>query len=245
MNERPDSTQRFADRAEAYAAYRPSYPEEAIDAVLEGLGDPSSLEIADVGAGTGISARLFAERGAHVIAIEPNEAMRSAAVDHPRVDWEAASADHTGLRDRSVDLVVACQAFHWFATPAVMSEMRRIARRRAAMLQYERDERDPFTKAYGEVVRAYALDDTETMRMHAIAAFTRFPGARVTRSAFTSSQSLRLEGVLGRAASSSYLLNEGPEAEALARDLETIFERFESGGSVELAIVTFVLIADW
>jgi SAM-dependent methyltransferase len=239
------STERFGDRATAYANYRPSYPDEAIDAVLAGLGDPNTIDVADIGAGTGISARLFAERGAHVIAIEPNADMREAAADHPRVDWESGTADQTGLPDASVDVAVACQAFHWFANPFAMSEMRRIAERRAAMLQYERDERDPFTKAYGNVVRAHAKDDTEAMRLHALATFAHFPKASVTRSAFTARQELDLDGVLGRAASSSYLPNSGPEAVALQRDLRAIFERFERAGKVELATVTFVLVADW
>jgi SAM-dependent methyltransferase len=239
------STHRFADRAEAYAAFRPGYPDEAIDAVLAGLGDPTTLEIADVGAGTGISSRLFASRGARVLAIEPNAEMREAAVDHPNVEWQDGSADATGLPDAAVDLVVACQAFHWFANPFVMSEFRRIARERAAIMQYERDEREPFTKAYGDVVRAHARDETETVRMQALATFGHFPKARVKRSAFTSQQSLDLEGVFGRAASSSYLPNAGPEAVSLRRDLRTIFEGHEQAGKVEFAMVTFVLTADY
>ena len=39
-------------------------------------GEPSRLVAADVGAGTGISARMAAERGPRVIAIEPNAAVR-------------------------------------------------------------------------------------------------------------------------------------------------------------------------
>jgi len=239
------STERFGDRAQAYAAHRPAYPDEAIDAVLEGLGDPATIEIADIGAGTGISSRLFAVRGARVIAIEPNAGMRQASTDHPRVDWGSGTADRTGLPDRSVDVAVACQAFHWFATPLAMGEMRRISRRRAAILQYERDERDPFTRAHGDVVRAYARDDTESIRMHALATFSNFPNASVSRSAFSGSHKLDLAGLLGRAASSSYLPNTGSEAEALQRDLKTLFEAFERDGKVELAMVTFVLIADW
>src|SRR5579862_5149280 len=160
-------TSRFSTRAQAYAAFRPSYPGGAIDAALDGLGEPRMLTIADVGAGTGISARLFAERGVTVIAIEPNARMREAAEQHPRVSWHDGTAERTNLPSDSVDAVVACQAFHWFVPNEAFGEFRRIARRRAAILQYERDERDPFTKAYGDVVRAYATDDTELLRQRA------------------------------------------------------------------------------
>ena len=244
MSDDRESTRRFGSRAQAYAAFRPAYPSEAVDAVLAGLGDPRALQIADVGAGTGISSRLFAERGALVVAVEPNAAMRQAAHPHPRVAWRDATADATGLAANSVDLAVACQAFHWFATARAMEELARIARRRVAVLQYERDERHAFTKAYGEVVRAYARDDTEALRMEALGAFDRFPNARVARSAHPSRHQLDLAGVLGRAASSSYLPNEGPQADALRRDLGEVFNRHQRDGTVDIAMLTFALVAD-
>ncbi len=238
------SLTRFSGRAKAYARCRPQYPPEAIDAALDGLGDPSTLAIADVGAGTGISSRLFADRGARVIALEPNAEMRAAAEPHARVEWREGTADRSGLSDRSVDLAVACQAFHWFATPQVMHEFRRIARR-AAMLQYERDERHAFTKAYGEIVRAYAQDDTEALRLRALETFAAFPDARVMRSTFTSRQPLDAQGVIGRAASSSYLPQSGAEAAALHAELHRAFERHRGADGVELATITFVLVADF
>lgn len=239
------STHRFGSRANAYAAFRPSYPDGAIDAALEGLGDPWALTIADVGAGTGISARLFAQRGATVAAIEPNARMRAAAEPHSRIQWLDGTAERTGLATASVDAIVVCQAFHWFATAQTMHEFRRVARRRAALLQYERDEGDAFTKAYGDVVRAYATDDTERLREIALNVFGGFPNARIRRSAHRSSQALDREGLLGRASSSSYLPASGPHARQLRADLHALFERFERGNRVELAMVTFVLVADW
>jgi len=240
-----NSTSRFGPKAKAYAAFRPSYPRGAIDAVLEGLGPVSALTIADIGAGTGISARLFAERGASVIAVEPNAQMRSAAEPHPRVQWRDGTGERTGLPDSSVDLAVACQAFHWFATPAALAELARIARRRAAILQYERDERDAFTAAYGEIVRAYATDDTEALRAAALEVFARFPGARVHRSEHPSVQRLDRESLLGRASSASYLPASGPAAARLRADLRALFDRFERDGNVALAMVTYAIVADW
>lgn len=240
-----DSTRRFGSRARIYAAFRPSYPRGAIDCALGGLGDPRALTIADIGAGTGISARLLAERGVAVIAIEPNAQMRASAEPHPRVSWREGTAQRTGLQTASVDAVVACQAFHWFATTEAMLEFRRIARRRAVLLQYERDERDSFTKAYGEVVRSYATDDTEALRTQALRIFANFPSARVSRSAHSSTQRLDREALIGRAASSSYLPQSGPQARRLRRDLLALFDKFENRGAVEMNTVTYALVADW
>lgn len=238
-------TERFSSRATAYAAFRPSYPSSAIDAALYGLGDPQRLTIADVGAGTGISARLFADRGAKVIAIEPNAKMRGAAEAHDRVTWRDGTGEATGLPDASVDAIVACQAFHWFATHEALREFRRVARQRAAVLQYERDERDEFTRAYGDIVRAYATDDTEGLRRRALEFFGAFPNARRSSSEHPSRQQLDVETLVGRALSSSYLPSSGPESERLQTELRALFDRYQRDGRVHLVMVTYAFVADW
>lgn len=240
-----NSTSRFGTKAKAYAAFRPSYPSSAIDAVLQGLGPPRELTIADIGAGTGISARLFAQRGARVIAIEPNAKMRDAAEPHERVEWRDGTGERTQLDDCSVDVAVACQAFHWFATAEALAELRRIARRRVAILQYERDERDAFTRAYGELVRAYATDDTEALRAAALEVFAGFPNARVHRSEHPSVQRLDGDSLLGRASSASYLPSSGPAADRMRNELAGLFDRHERSGYVELAMTTYAIVADW
>jgi ubiquinone/menaquinone biosynthesis C-methylase UbiE len=117
---------RFSDRAVDYAKYRPIYPTEAIDKIVEGLGELSQLVVADIGAGTGISSRLLADRKIRVIAIEPNLEMRQAALSHPLVEFQEGMAGKTNLADLSVDLVTCFQSFHWFDPESTLLEFRRI-----------------------------------------------------------------------------------------------------------------------
>jgi SAM-dependent methyltransferase len=238
-------TERFSDRAEAYAAHRPSYPDGAIDAVFNGLGDPHALVVADIGAGTGISSRLLAACSARVIAVEPNAKMRAAAGLEVRTEWHDGTGEATGLPSQSVDIATAFQSFHCFATAAGMAEMRRIARRRAALVQYERDAADPFAAAYGAIVEYYALDETEDRRAAGMRLFAAFPEARVTRSEFPFHQKLDLDGLLGRAASSSYLPQSGDAHKAMQAEIRDAFVRFEKQGQVSFAMTTFVIIADF
>src|SRR5205814_3482627 len=141
---------------EDYRRYRPDYPAAAIETALEGLGDPARLLIADVGAGTGISSRLLAARGARVIAIEPNTEMRAAAEPHPRITWRAGTGEATGLEAASVDLVMCAQAFHWFRADEALAEFHRVIRPggRLALMWNNRDRRDEPTPGLIEAIHA-------------------------------------------------------------------------------------------
>jgi SAM-dependent methyltransferase len=235
---------RFSERARAYAVHRPGYPRAAIDALLRGLGREDELIVADVGAGTGISANLLAERVATVVAIEPNAAMRERAESRPNVHWEDGTAEALPLPDKSVDVAAAFQAFHWFDAERAFAEFSRVARRRVALLQYERDETQPFSAAYAVIVRRYAVDDTEALRMRTLDVFSALAGTALRRAVVPFKQRLTLEGVIGRVDSSSYLPHEGEAAGALRREMRDLFDRFRRGGTVDMAMNVHVLAAD-
>ena len=240
-------TQRFTKRAQDYAAARPSYPDAALDALFAGLGDPRELTVADLGAGTGISSRLLAERGAQVIAVEPNAKMREAAQPHPNVSWCAGTAEATGLDEASIDLVTAFQAFHWFDHADALREMLRILRPagRAAVIYNERDDGDPFTAAYGDLVRRYALDETEARRAHGLDVFQSFRAWHTQRlSEVPNAQFLDTEGVVARARSSSYLPQTGPLADELHAALRALAATYAVDGLVALRMKTIVVTGD-
>jgi len=240
------SSERFTQHAGAYAAARPSYPDSSIDVLFEGLGDPARLVVADVGAGTGISSRAIAARGPRVAAIEPNAAMREAAAPDARVQWIDGTAEATTLAAASVDVVAAFQAWHWVDHPAAVAEARRIVRPggRLAAVYNERDERDPFTAAYGTIVRRYALEPTEQQRAEARARFAAVAPERTQRFDFVNVQELERAGLHQRAESTSYLPRTGPAAQALHAEIDDLYSAWERDGRIAMHLVTQVLRID-
>jgi SAM-dependent methyltransferase len=237
--------ERFTGRANDYVAGRPSYPDACFALLFEGLGNAAKIRVVDLGAGTGISSRLLAAHGAEVIAVEPNAAMRDGAAPAPNVTWVARTAEDTGLPGASADLVTAFQAFHWFDTEAAIGEMRRLLRPggRAALVYNERDERDAFTAAYGDIVRRHATDRTESRRGYGRTAFEESPvWSRVRVTEFDNQQILDRAGVHARALSTSYLPNAGPAADALHAEIDALFDRYARDGSATMHLKTIVTL---
>ncbi len=247
-----EPTRRFSDRVGDYVKYRPTYPHAAAEAVLAGLGPPEGRTVADVGAGTGIFARVLASTGARVIGIEPNAKMRAAAESDAggaglRIEWRGGTAERTGLEDGSVDVVACAQAFHWFRADEALAEFARVLRPRgrAALVWNDRDVRDALSAGYSRLIdeasggHAAANDHT---RPGALFASKLFEGTRELT--FGHAQSLDLEGLIGRATSASYIPKHGPKLDALKVGLTSLFDRYEQGGRVELVYVTRVFVAE-
>ena len=143
--------QSFGTVAERYDRFRPTYP---ADAVLWALGE-RPLRVADIGAGTGILSRLLLRLGHDVIAIEPDDRMRARLVQvSSGVIAVAGTAEEIPLLDRSVDAVVAGQAYHWFDTNRAHPEIARVLRPGGvfAALWNDADLRVPWTVQLVEII---------------------------------------------------------------------------------------------
>ena len=240
-----DSTTRFSKRAEDYARYRPSYPTQAIAAILDGFTKP---RVADLGAGTGISSVLLADAGAHVFAVEPNAAMRSSIPSRPDIVVVDGTAEATTLPDHSVDVVTAFQAYHWFNPDLVLAEAERIGRRdvRFAAVWNERDETDAFMLAYSDIIRRYMADDTETARRASAVDndLRRHGWSNVRVLEFRHEKPVDWEGLIGRTRSASYLPREGPAYESMAAELRALYDRAGELGGVRFVLQTSVHLAE-
>jgi SAM-dependent methyltransferase len=240
-------TGRFSDRARDYRLHRPDYPAAALDAILEGLGDPARLIAADVGAGTGISARQLAARGVRVLAVEPNAPMRAAAEPHERVEWRDGTAEGTGLAEESVHLVLCAQAFHWFRVPESLAEFHRVLKPEGllALMWNTRDPADPVTRGYTAALHAVQGEHpAERLPFDpgALAASGRFTAPRALR--FSHGQVLDLEGLIGRATSASYVPRDGESFVQLRERLVALWERErDAAGAITMRYVTEVFLA--
>jgi SAM-dependent methyltransferase len=237
---------RFSDRAADYVKYRPSYPAAVIDTILDGL-DTATIVAADIGAGTGISTRLLAQRGVRVFAIEPNAAMRDAATPHPLVEFRDGKAEATGIENASVDLVTCFQAFHWFDPTPTLLEFRRILKStgRLALVWNNRDKEDAFTNEYSKLIVAGSTDRATHERSESaqpLLISPHFTNVRLTT--FTNHQELDLAGLIGRVRSNSYT-PKGALLDRLILDLEKLHDRFQNDdGFVYLKYSTSLHLAE-
>jgi SAM-dependent methyltransferase len=242
-----NTVERFNDRAADYVRYRPTYPAEAVHAILDGLRPTDRLLAVDVGAGTGISARLLGDRGLRVVALEPGEAMRKAAAPHPRVAWMAGKAEATGLRAEVADLVLCAQAFHWFRPADALIEFARILKPggRLAIMWNRRSMTDPLTAGYRQAIVDVG-GDAEVERMAFDPGVISGSGlySSVERKRFPNNQRLDLDGLIGRARSASYVPKTGAEGERLLDLLRALHaQHADASGFVTLTYETEIFLS--
>jgi SAM-dependent methyltransferase len=248
----------FSERGEDYEKYRPIHPASAIDMILSGL-NPMQLMAADIGAGTGIGARLLADRDVQVMAIEPNADMRMSATPHERVEFLAGTAEEIPLDTASVDLVASFQAFHWFDFTKSLQEFRRILKPsgRLALVWSLWDQTDAVSKEYSRLIFE-ASKDLERQAQSSMQAKTwlkklRYqlfwqglwlPGfVNFQRHEFRFKQQLDLIGLIGLARSQGFIPAGGAALNKLVSELTEFHQRFCNEGQVQLTYCTRLYVA--
>jgi SAM-dependent methyltransferase len=128
--------------ADVYDRYRPAPPPELLEILMVVAQVKRPRLVVDLGAGTGLSTRVWAERADEVIGVEANARMverARLATSAPKVHYVEALATETGLAEGSADLVTCAQAFHWMEPAPVLAEAARILRRGGVFAAYDYD----------------------------------------------------------------------------------------------------------
>lgn len=238
-----NTIERFSDRVENYVKYRPDYPREILEIFRDEMNLTEDSVIADIGSGTGISARIFLENGNKVFGVEPNAAMRHAAEeflsDFPRFQSVDGTAENTNLLDSSVDFVIAAQAFHWFDAQATRREIERILRQNGfvALIWNERQlATNEFLRDYENFLIKYA-NDYEKVRHDNLNEnkLKDFFQKDFRRKTFLNGQTLDFAGLKGRMLSSSYMPSEADARFApMIAELERLFENHAESGKIQI-----------
>lgn len=247
-------TERFSDRVANYVRYRPDYSHALRDWLHDALGVTAAWRVADIGAGTGISSKLLLDAGHAVTAVEPNAAMRDAAIawlgSNSRFHAVDGRADATGLPDASVDLVTVAQAFHWFDPATVRTEFRRILHPRGLAAIWWNSRRlagTHFLEGYEALLQHYGTDYTEVAERHTDDnTMSAWFGAGLRGIArFEHHQRLDFDGLRGRLLSSSYAPKAGqPNHEPMMQALRELFDATAVDGKISIDYDTRVFAGE-
>ncbi|HTV32157.1 MAG TPA: class I SAM-dependent methyltransferase [Methylocella sp.] len=161
INIHPAAACGFERSASSYVTGRPDYPFEAIGWLRDDLHLAPGKAVLDLGAGTGKFIPSLAATGASIIAVEPVAAMRSELLgQHPGITVRGGTAQTIPLEAEAVDAVTCAQAFHWFATPQALAEIRRVLRPKGilGLIWNKRDESVKWVAALSDVMRPYEGD---------------------------------------------------------------------------------------
>ncbi len=151
MNDEQPLRLSFGPVAEAFDRGRPAYSAQTASWLIG--SDP--LDVLELGAGTGkLTAELVAQ-GHRVLATDPDEGMLDVlARNVPGARTAQVSAEKLPFGDRSFDVVVVAQAFHWFDSAHALPEIARVLRTggHLALVWHERDTRIPWVRRFGAVI---------------------------------------------------------------------------------------------
>lgn len=238
-----NSTERFSNRVDNYVKYRPGYPPEVLRLFKDEMNLQTSSVVADIGSGTGISAKIFLENGNAVLGVEPNAAMRTASQkfleDFPNFKAVEGTSENTTLENASVDFVIAAQAFHWFKPAETRAEFKRILKPGGyvVLIWNERHlDSTEFMREYEDFLNKFATDYNvvrhENVSKQIIGDFFQTQFRQAT---YHTLQTFDYAGLEGRLLSSSYTPTaENPLYEPMLKELKRLFTKHEKGGKISI-----------
>ena len=114
-------SQSFNTIASQYSRYRPGYPQELIDLIMDRAGVSAESRILEIGSGPGTATIQFAKRNSAILCVEPGEQLIETAkknlASYPNIrfinsrfeDW----IPETNAFDFDFDFVFSASAWHW------------------------------------------------------------------------------------------------------------------------------------
>lgn len=116
----------FSNQSQNYARYRPTYPSELFDYLLQWV--PARDRAWDCATGNGQAAQVLATHFKEVDATDLSSAQLSNAIRKENIHYRESTAEHTPFADSSFDLITVATAYHWFNWKEFRTEVMRVAK---------------------------------------------------------------------------------------------------------------------
>ena len=108
--------ERFSGFADVYDQYRPAPPAILGELLTQLAQAPFPQLVVDLGCGTGLSTRYWADKAQTVIGIDPTDDMRrqaEAATTAKNISYRQGFSHQTALLAACAQIVTCSQALHW------------------------------------------------------------------------------------------------------------------------------------
>jgi ubiquinone/menaquinone biosynthesis C-methylase UbiE len=119
----------FSTQSADYSKFRPVYPKELIDFLVQNCRAHQAAW--DCATGNGQVALMLEKHFYEVIATDASEQQIKAATLHDKVTYKVATAENSGLPENYFDLITVAQAAHWFQLNNFFDEVKRVAKKGA------------------------------------------------------------------------------------------------------------------
>jgi ubiquinone/menaquinone biosynthesis C-methylase UbiE len=116
----------FSNQASLYAQYRPGYPQELYEYILQHVNNRQMAW--DCATGNGQAAIELARYFEKVMATDISEKQLQQAQPHEKITYTVSTAEQTPFDSNSFDCITVAQAYHWFQFEAFGKEVMRIAK---------------------------------------------------------------------------------------------------------------------
>ncbi|GAA4732951.1 class I SAM-dependent methyltransferase [Flavisolibacter ginsenosidimutans] len=116
----------FSSQADAYAKYRPTYPQDLFDYILQFVKEKNCVW--DCATGNGQAASVLAHYFQTVEATDISEAQLKNAVKKENIHYQICPAEKTPFADDSFDLITVATAYHWLDWNAFYNEASRVGK---------------------------------------------------------------------------------------------------------------------
>ncbi len=116
----------FSIQAATYAQFRPTYPQNLFDFVLQNVDNKGIAW--DCATGNGQAAKVLAEHFKQVFATDISQKQLDNAAQADNIVYSVSRAEKTDFTEGSFDLITVAQAVHWFDFEKFYAEAKRVAK---------------------------------------------------------------------------------------------------------------------